>query len=292
MRDSFTYNNTNSLSAYNCVIQRRPNYTTPQKVVETFNVRGRSGDLAIDTGAYSNITLEYEVFVPHENRSEFANWLKMQIGYQRLEDTYEPDVFRKAMYVKGLDIENIMAQFGTATLEFDAKPQRYLKDGENAVVFTTSGGTLDNDWEVALPLITITGSGDITFAINNNIVNILGLSSTITLDAETQNCYRGNLNLNNTVVIGGGGGDFDIGSFGTLALDPETGHLVATYIDDPADIVYILADDGHLEVAINQNAGVSFGSTGKFPVLERGRNTISWTGNVTSVSIIPRWWKL
>lgn len=290
MRDSFTYNNTNSLSAYNCVIQRRPNYTTPQKVVETFNVRGRSGDLAIDTGAYSNITLEYEVFVPHENRSEFANWLKMQIGYQRLEDTYEPDVFRKAMYVKGLDIENIMAQFGTATLEFDAKPQRYLKDGENAVVFTTSGGTLDNDWEVALPLITITGSGDITFAINNNIVNISDLQELIILDSETQNCYRGNINLNGSISISGT--EPTAVDFSTLQLNTTDGFLYVLHTDDPDDVTYTVGDDGVLYASINANGNVGLGTTGKFPVLERGRNTISWTGNVTSVSIIPRWWKL
>jgi len=290
MRDSFTYNNTNSLTAYDCVIQKRPAYVTPKKVVETFSVRGRSGDLAIDTGAYENVTLEYEVFVPHSRRSDFANWLKMQIGYQRLEDTYETDVFRKAMYVSELDIENIMAQFGTATLEFEAKPQRYLKIGENAVVFTSSGATLDNDWEEALPLITITGSGDITFSINNNTVNISDLTDLIVLDSETQNCYRGNLNMNGQISISGTSPTAV--DFSTLQFDPSDGTLYVLHTTDPDDVTYGIRDDGVLYAAINANGEVGLGTTGRFPVLERGRNTISWTGNVTSVSIVPRWWKL
>ena len=289
MRDYFTYNNTNS-TAYSCVIQRRPDYETPRKVVETVSVRGRSGDLVIDTGAYNNTTREYEVFVPHAQRSEFANWLKIQTGYQRLEDTYEPDVFRKAMYVNSLDIENIMAQFGTATLEFNCKPQRYLKSGENAVVFTSSGGTLDNEWEVALPLITITGSGDITFAINNNTVYIEDLTDMIVLDCETQNCYKGSINLNGSITIDGAAAT-EV-NFSTLQFNPTDGYLYVLHTTDPDDVTYGIGDDGVLYASINANSGVGLGTTGRFPVLERGRNTISWSGNVSNVSIVPRWWKL
>ena len=234
MRDYFTFNGTDS-TQYGCVIEKRPDYVAPEKVLERFSVRGRSGDLVIDTGAYKNVTLPYNIFVPHNQVSAFVNWLKSQVGYLRLEDTYETDVFRMALYEDELTVDNIMAQFGQATIEFNAKPQRFLKSGETVQTFTSSGGTLTNDYEVALPLITITGSGEITFSINNNAVTISTISTSITLDAETQNCYRGSTNLNSTVAL-----------------------------------------------------------TNKFPILEKGLNTISWSGSgsVTKVEITPRWWKL
>lgn len=39
----------------------------------------------------------------------------------------------------------------------------------------------------------------------------------------------------------------------------------------------------------NRNADIS---APEFPLLEPGENTISWTGGVTHVEIIPRWWVL
>ena len=290
MRDYFTYNGTDSTD-FGCVIEHRTNYIAPQKVVERFNVRGRSGDLIIDTGAYSNVVLPYDVFVPHNQVSAFVNWLKSQVGYLRLEDTYDPTVFRKAMYEDELTADNIMAQFGQATIEFNAKPQRYLKEGETPIEIANSGDTLINEWEVALPLIVIEGTGDITFAINNNTLSIADLEDTITLDAETQNCYKGALNLNNTIEIINTEG-VEEEQIGTLALDPLTGELVVTYVESTPAVMYYVDDAGNLIFATNLNTQVSLGTTKKFPVLEKGENTIAWTGNVTSVTITPRWWKL
>ena len=198
--DYFTYAGTAS-TAYGCVIQTRPSYIAPERIVERFSVRGRSGDLIIDTGSYSNVSRAYNVFVPHANVSDFVNWLKSQVGYQRLEDTYETDVYRKAACITEFEADNIFGQFNTAEIVFDCKPQRYLKSGETATTLTTSGGTMYNAYEEALPLITINGSGNVTLSINNNSASITGVSGSITLDAETQNCYKGTINLNSTVTL-------------------------------------------------------------------------------------------
>lgn len=39
---------------------------------------------------------------------------------------------------------------------------------------------------------------------------------------------------------------------------------------------------------INKNSTIS----GTFPVLKTGSNTISWTGNISSVTMKPRWWTI
>lgn len=292
MRDYFTFNGVNSTD-YGCVIEHRPPYVAPKKVLEVFDVRGRSGALVIDTGAYENVTLEYAIFVPHANVPAFVNWIKGQKGYLRLEDTYNPDIFRKAYYEEDLTVENILGQFGQATIEFQAKPQRYLKSGETPILITENGYNLQNDWEEALPLITITGTGDITFSINNNIVNISALEDTITLDAETQNCYKGAINLNNTIIISGRGIEgVDPDDLGTLELDPLTGILSVVYRGTPIEIMYTVNDAGQLIASTNLNSSVDLTGDGRFPVLDKGMNVISWSGNVTSVMITPRWWRL
>ena len=108
--DYFTYAGTAS-TTYGCVIQTRPSYIAPERVVERFNVRGRTGDLIIDTGAYNNVDVTYSVFVPHANVSDFINWIKGQVGYQRLEDTYEPDIYRKAACISNFEAESVFSQF-------------------------------------------------------------------------------------------------------------------------------------------------------------------------------------
>ena len=165
--DYFTYAGTAS-TTYGCVIQTRPSYIAPERVVERFNVRGRTGDLIIDTGAYNNVDVTYSVFVPHANVSDFINWIKGQVGYQRLEDTYEPDIYRKAACISNFEAESVFSQFNQTDIVFNCKPQRYLKSGETATTLTTSGGTMYNAYEEALPLITINGSGNVTLSINNN----------------------------------------------------------------------------------------------------------------------------
>ena len=41
--------------------------------------------------------------------------------------------------------------------------------------------------------------------------------------------------------------------------------------------------------ADNKNATIT---AAKYPVIEHGSNTVAWTGGVTKVEIIPRWWTL
>ena len=51
----------------------------------------------------------------------------------------------------------------------------------------------------ALPLIEVTGSGDITLTVGDVDVEITGLENKITLDSETQNAYNGTTNLNGII---------------------------------------------------------------------------------------------
>ena len=75
-----------------------------------------------------------------------------------------------------------------------------------------------------------------------------------------------------------------IGTSGVLMINDST--ITFSSIDS-----YTMLDcelqDAYKETT-NKNSTVS----GTFPVLKPGSNTISWTGNISSVIIAPRWWTI
>ena len=80
----------------------------------------------------------------------------------------------------------------------------------------------------AEPVITVYGSGSITLMVGMTVIELEGISGSITLNSVLQEAYSGTAGMNNAM-------------------------------------------------------------SGEFPVLLPGANAISWTGNVTSLKVIPNW---
>ena len=103
------------------------------------------------------------------------------------------------------------------------------KDNVSDVTITTSGNTIAIPGSVySEPLITLTGSGDITLIVGTTIVELTDITTGIVLDCSLKEAY-----LNTTLM------------------------------------------NDHM--------------SGDFPVLKPGMNATSWSGNMTSVVISPRW---
>ena len=213
----------------NVVVEYYPVRVLPERVLTATEIAGRNGALIQYDGNFANYDQEYEIV---RAARAVAEWLEAPVGYQRLEDSYEPDVYRMAFYEGGQDIESILNRFGRATITFNCKPQRYLKSGESAKTFTEAG-TLTNITKMdALPLITVHGTGAGTVTVNDTTVSISDIDTYIVLDSELMDAYKWAVNKN----------------------------------------PYVSATD--------------------FPVLKAGVNNISFTGGVTSLEIIPRWWTI
>lgn len=208
MGNYFFFNGARSIDK-GLTIEYCPSIGTGQRVVEKISVPGRSGDLVIDTGAYGNYIQPYEIWFKDKLRGttraarDIAQWLLSGIGYMRLEDTYDSEVFRLAMFTGPFDVENWMLTHGRATLEFDCQPQRWLKTGQRPVA-VQSGQSLINTWQPAKPLIQVTGTGDGTLVVGRSTISISEMTGAITLDSETEDAYSGTENLNNNVQVNGG----------------------------------------------------------------------------------------
>lgn len=213
MKNFFIFNGENSLD-FGIQIESYPDVSIPERVYESYEVPGRSGNLIFDTGAYRNVTQVYDCWYKPMEHAKYATsysliqhisrWILGPVGYQILEDSYFPWMFRKAIYAGPADISSFFAKYGRVTLEFNCMPQKWLKYGQKPISIQ-SGEELVNDGEPALPLIQIYGSGDGTLGIGGSTVQLSGIpSGGVTIDAETQNIYAGTQNYNSIATISGG----------------------------------------------------------------------------------------
>lgn len=145
-------------------------YNSPERDVEMIKIPGRNGEFALDNGRFQNIEVTYPAGIFTNNETDFAvaisdfrNFLASRVGYCRLEDEYNPNEYRMAVYKSGLNVDPAKLEAGEFSITFDCKPQRWLKDGETAVT-VDSGDMLTNPtlFESG-PLLEATGSGTIEF---------------------------------------------------------------------------------------------------------------------------------
>lgn len=228
----------NNKSSADCRIQvaHPPGYAYPERDYTITHIPGRNGDIIQDNGCYKNVERTYEVSfdVPNEDFATYANavsaWLHSTTGYARLEDSYEPNYYRMAVYQESNIFENLYNQAGTATIVFECKPQRFLKTGDNIITIQNSLTIMNPTGFEAYPLFKVTGTSGV-LTVNGNSITFSSIDDFVILDCELQDAYKENINKNSTI-------------------------------------------------------------SGTFPVLKTGSNTISWTGDISSVTMKPRWWTI
>lgn len=229
MLSDFTFNGTNS-TEFGLYIKNKSVHKSAARKLSFEFVPGRDGDIIQDEGGYENIEITYNVRTPEyvSKIDDIANWLS-PITYCRLLDSDDASKYRLGVCTSGVEWEHAGQGFGDCSLTFNCKPYRYLISGQDTVTLTAAGTLTNPTSYKSLPYIKITGSGNVTLAINSNSYLLTSISPNIEIDSEMMNVYRGTTLLNSKA-------SFD-----------------------------------------------------EFPVLSPGSNSISWTGTVTKVEIIPRW---
>lgn len=159
-----------SSRTYGVYITGEAVYNAPQRDVEMITIPARNGAFALDNGRFENIEVSYPagIFADTEADfiqaiSDFRNFLCSRKGYVRLQDEYNPDEYRMAVYKSGLDVTPAMLRAGEFTITFDCKPQRWLKSGETAVAYSNNDTITNPTLFDAEPLLAIKGYGTIGF---------------------------------------------------------------------------------------------------------------------------------
>ncbi len=195
---------------YGIQVEHPPEYQTPAKDYELIHIPGRNGDLVIDSGSYQNVNRSYQIAIGDERRdfTDMANiiaeWLHSASGYARLEDSYEPEYYRMAMFQSELSIENIMQHAGRVTVEFNCKPQRFLKSGEEILQLSSDTVLRNPTGFHSLPSIVVYGSGQGELGVNGQAITITNINGFIVLDSDIQDAYKGSVNRNSDIILHNG----------------------------------------------------------------------------------------
>ena len=124
-------------------VETYPRYEIPEKNVTTYEIPGRNGNIVVDNGTFKNAITSYDVSFLTEDGEynsqihKIAAWLYSPSGYAILEDSYDIEHYRMARISSSTDFENLFNKAGKATLEFDCKPQRFLKNGDKSQIIKT-----------------------------------------------------------------------------------------------------------------------------------------------------------
>lgn len=184
-----------SSTDYGIVVGESPAFDKPTRKQTIYQIPGRNGAVLFQEDAFEDVTRSYRVWLAEDNGdltdkvNAFTSWLFSKKGYTRLEDSFEPDIFRLGYYSGGQNVSNEMTQYGETTISFVCRPERFYKSGENPIDVT--GGTdLFNPTRFnAKPLIHIEGSGEITVQIASRTITA-DVVDYINIDCDRMNAYR------------------------------------------------------------------------------------------------------
>jgi phage-related protein len=191
-------------------VEHPPAFEIPERDYNVISIPGRNGDIVIDNGCYKNVNRKYNIAIGAAGgsfttfASNVSSWLHSAIGYARLEDSYDPNHYKLAMYTDDNSIENILQQAGRATINFNRKPQRFLKSGDTKITITGSNSITNPTNFISLPLIVVKGTGNGVINIGGYTATLTNVISSTTLNSEIETVYNGSTNLNMYVTLNKG----------------------------------------------------------------------------------------
>lgn len=183
-------------------------FSSPEPIVKIEQIEGRNGALIFETGAYKNRTGRAKCFALRDDVRmsllEINKFLLSDHGYRRLETSDDPDHFWMARIANGADINKRARILAPFEINFDCKPQMFLREGQYPVEIESHGGgyIYNNYFYPSKPLIIVHGSSAGFLNVSGQNITIKNaIEETYYIDCESQNAYsgRGNVNQNSNI---------------------------------------------------------------------------------------------
>lgn len=225
-------------TALGVFVEKYPPRPVPKRKMERFKVPGRSGDVLFFEEAWENVRQRYDIYLSAEKAglpfvsAQVVRWLQHD-GYAELMDIYDRETFRLAAFIGPADLQNTLNEFGRATIEFDCKPQRFLKSGKQFRPLRSGDVLVNPTGYTASPLIRMPQGGTVSITvINGDTVTSFGFNpgyaGEIIFDSEEKEAYHPGgtaENLNSHVT-----GEY-------IMLRPgSTQFIVSSPFDNPVEI--------------------------------------------------------
>lgn len=197
MTDWFEFNGV-KCTEYGIHVSEHPTVTLPSERVTFTDVPGRNGSLTTLEGdaVYSDMTLTATCFVSDLSRlSEIATWLR---GSGTVTFANRQGGFYYGRVINQIPFDIVLRGKPNRTfaVNFRVKPFFYLEESDT-VTLTESTQFLVNPGAVySEPVITVYGTGDITLMVGTEIIELMNISGSITLDTPAMEAYSGTTSMN------------------------------------------------------------------------------------------------
>lgn len=177
-----------------------PDKPQPEERGEFVNVLGRDGALWRSDGAYANSDIKVDLrLLPTANLQNVRSWL---IGSGNLVFSDDPSHCYRARIHKSFNYSKLAATgMRDFTVPFVVYPLMYETNPQTYPTLTTPGNFPNPGTANAQPIITLTGSGDITLLIGSYSVLLENVNESITLNCESMMAYKGDSNQSSKVTI-------------------------------------------------------------------------------------------
>lgn len=167
--------------------------SSSQPDYQIVEVPGRDGDLILPNDRYKSFAQTVPViFLGKYNDTmskieKARRWLLSDTIFHDFKLSSDTGYTYRAAYLGNFEIKKTADEL-SADLNFEMMPCKYI-DSSLSNQAIVSGTTLTNSGNiVALPLIKITGSGNITVTLGNQALSLKGVDTGVVLDCESQLC--------------------------------------------------------------------------------------------------------
>lgn len=202
---SFSWKGVSS-DAMGVAVMRLPDIIAPARRGETYAIPGAGGTLFVPDGGREEMTLLAECYLPYEQGGEVASmdeirtWLTGS-GWWTQSDV--PGRKFSARITDMISFQPLVPGFDDRVfgLTLYAQPWQYI-DPEAADILLTAPGAVTNPGNAAAePLITVSGSGNISISVGGRTIMLTGLTGSAVIDCGAKLVYSGTTLLTGSTTL-------------------------------------------------------------------------------------------
>lgn len=164
------------------IVERTPSISKAKKRIERIPVAGRSGFLTIDQGVYESFIIAVECHLNDSTADVDAvmAWLDGS-GKLSFDGIREWD----AVVANSISLEKVANTFKKFLVQFEVQPiSQDVALTTSTITTSPSNLSITGATAPMLPLVEVTGTGDVQITINGKSFNLFGLSGTYYLDSN------------------------------------------------------------------------------------------------------------